>query len=723
MRIAVPGPFLHGLDYILPETLPEPAPGARVWVPIARRRVVGLVMGTTETPEVALDKLKEVLAVLDDEPIFPPVLLKLLQWISQYYHSPIGEVVHTALPALLCQGEAFVSAATERWRLTEAGRAAASRSAPKQTAALSWLRENPEGVSRAQLNAAGINLPIIKALLNKQYLQVSRQAVLPMERETRAPRLSLNPAQAEVLAACQKSLGVFSVKLLEGITGSGKTEVYLQLIAEVLARGEQALVLVPEIGLTPQMVERFQTRFTEAVVVLHSGLTETEKLQHWRWAADGAARIIIGTRSAVFVPCRQLGVVIIDEEHDASFKQQSGVRYSARDVAIVRAQLEGALIVLGSATPSLESLHNAATGKYEHLHLPARAGVASRPKYHLIDMRQQPLQAGLSRPLLSAMQQHLKAGNQVLLFLNRRGYAPVLMCHACGWTATCPHCDAYLTLHQRPLHLNCHHCGAKRAVCKDCPACAEQNSLLQVGVGTERIEEALEQLFPEFRIVRLDRSNVQRKGELERLLNEIHQGKAEILVGTQMLAKGHHFAAVTLVGVVNIDGGLFSSDFRALEHTGQLLLQVAGRAGRVEKQGEVYIQTHHPEHPLLLALLEEGYGSFARQLLNERGEAHWPPFAYLALLRAEAATQTEAADFLSEIRALAESWHMENLSVLGPVPAFMQRRAGYYRLQLLFRANERRVLQACLSALNQHLYANPKHKIRWHIDIDPIEMG
>jgi primosomal protein N' (replication factor Y) len=392
-------------------------------------------------------------------------------------------------------------------------------------------------------------------------------------------------------------------------------------------------------------------------------------------------------------------------------------------MAILRAKIEHCPVILGSATPSLEALHNVTLGKSLHLHLPARAGLASKPSYHLIDMRQQPLQAGLSRPLLQAMQKHLAAGGQVLLFLNRRGYAPVLLCHSCGWIASCKHCDAYMTLHQRPAHLSCHHCGAKSPVVSHCQACDADNSLLQIGVGTERVEEALAQLLPNYRTVRLDRSNVQRKGELEQLLNKVHDREADILIGTQMLAKGHHFEHVTMVGVVNLDGGLFSSDFRALEHTAQLLLQVAGRAGRVEKPGEVYIQTYHPEHPILLTLLEQGYGRFAEQMLKERAEALWPPYSHLALLRAEARSPEQANAFLKDVKNVINSWNISHLIVMGPVPAFMQKKAGYHRLQLLLRSIDRNSLHQVLASLLQHLYENPPRQLRWHMDIDPIEVG
>jgi primosomal protein N' (replication factor Y) len=535
-------------------------------------------------------------------------------------------------------------------------------------------------------------------------------------------KLTLNTEQQIALNVID--IKKFQVSLLEGITGSGKTEVYLQLIEQVIAQGKQALVLVPEIGLTPQTVERFQKRFSVPVVTLHSALTEVEKVKHWAWAFSGEAKIVIGTRSAVFVPFQQLGVIIVDEEHDLSFKQQNGLRYSAREVAIKRAQLDNIPIVLGSATPALESLYHALISKrYQHLVLSQRAGAAKPAQFQLIDMRKQPLSHGLSRPLIEACEQHLQQGGQVLLFLNRRGYAPVLMCHHCGWVAKCGHCDRPYTLHRHPSHLLCHHCARGRPVLKQCPQCESMEGLIEVGSGTERIEEALQQAFPTRSIVRIDRSATQKKGELTALLEKGHSGEADILIGTQMLAKGHHFSGVTMVGVIDADAGLFSSDFRAIERVGQLILQVSGRAGRESKLGEVYIQTLQPQHPLLMVLLKEGYRAFAQQLMQEREQVQWPPFAYLALFRAEAMDKRAAETFLQTLKKALSRLSIPEVTVLGPIPSAMPKRAGYHRFQLLLQSKDRARLHQALHQSLFALYETTARKIRWSLDIDPQEVG
>jgi primosomal protein N' (replication factor Y) len=534
---------------------------------------------------------------------------------------------------------------------------------------------------------------------------------------------SLNQEQKEVLEACLGFQNQFCVQLIEGVTGSGKTEIYLQLIEQALKKGKQALILVPEIGLTPQTIERFEARFGKAIIVLHSKLNDSEKRQHWYLAATGEAKIVIGTRSAVFTPMPELGIIVIDEEHDLSFKQQNGVKYSARDIAVMRAKIENIPIVLGSATPSLESLYNAKKGRYQSYYLLNRAGTSANPGFHLIDMRQQPMQAGLSRPLLEAIQQHLAKKSQVLLFLNRRGYAPVLMCHACGWTAQCNNCDAYFTLHQKPLHLCCHHCGSSHKIVKICPQCHQSENLIHVGMGTEQLETALIKLFPDHKVLRLDKDSTRHKGSLDQILKSVHQREADIIVGTQMLAKGHHFEGVTMVGIIDMDNGLFSSDFRSIERAGQLLIQVAGRAGRVEEKGQVYIQTHQPEHPLLLTLLKEGYSEFSKQLLIEREQALWPPFSYLALLRAEALHSTEVFSFLNHVKNFMQHAHFTHLQILGPAPALMQKKARYFRGQLLLQSQDRPSLHAALKVLQAYLEEIQTHKIRHSIDVDPLEMG
>ncbi|MGL5792031.1 MAG: primosomal protein N', partial [Plesiomonas shigelloides] len=537
------------------------------------------------------------------------------------------------------------------------------------------------------------------------------------------PPLRLNTEQATAVAAINAQDG-FSAWLLDGITGSGKTEVYLNVIERALSQGKQALVLVPEIGLTPQTISRFRQRFAVPVDVLHSALNDSERLAVWQRARRGESAIVIGTRSALFTPLARPGVLVIDEEHDASYKQQDGWRYHARDLAVMRAHAEQIPIILGSATPSLESLLNARQGKYHLLTLASRAGNARPAQQHVIDMRGQPVQAGLSAALLARMRQHLQKGNQVMLFLNRRGFSPALLCHECGWVAHCPRCERPYTFHQATRDLRCHQCDNQHPVPHQCPQCGS-TQLVPVGVGTEQVEHTLEQLLPEFAISRIDRDSTRRKGALEQHLDDIRDGRSQILIGTQMLAKGHHFPDVTLVALLDVDGALFSADFRAAERFAQLYTQVAGRAGRAGKAGEVLLQTHQPEHPLLQTLLQNGYGAFAQQALLERQAAWLPPYTYHVLIRAEDHQSDPPAQLLTQLRTILEASPLldSDFWLLGPAPALQSKRAGRFRWQLLLQHPSRRKLQQILAIARPAFEALPlARKVRWNIDVDPIEM-
>jgi primosomal protein N' (replication factor Y) len=540
----------------------------------------------------------------------------------------------------------------------------------------------------------------------------------------------LNAEQARAVAAVTAALGGFVPFVLDGVTGSGKTEVYIRLIAEVLAAGRQALVLVPEIGLTPQLREQLERRLPGPQAVLHSALAEGERERAWQSAADGRALLVLGTRSACLVPLPRLGLIVVDEEHDASLKQQEGFRYSARDLAVRRAQQAGCPVVLGSATPSLETLHNARAGRYHRLELRHRAGGARAPAVALLDIRGQPLHAGLSRLLRAQVEAETAAGNQVLLFLNRRGFAPVLTCHDCGWVGECRHCDARLTYHLRLRRLWCHHCGWYLAAPAVCPAC-RGTDLRGLGLGTERLEEELRATFPDLSLARIDRDSTRRKGELDRLLAAGRRGETQVLLGTQMLAKGHDFPGVTLVGILDLDQSLYAADFRAPERTAQLIVQVAGRAGRAERPGRVLIQTRHPTHPLLRSLIDGGYAGFAELALAERASAQLPPFAHLALLRADAPAPEVPLEFLRQARALALAQLAEagaggqgaGVSVSSPVPAPMERRAGRYRAQLLVEAPLRGALQRFLGPWVAALWSLGRPRgLRWSVDVDPLDM-
>jgi primosomal protein N' (replication factor Y) len=529
------------------------------------------------------------------------------------------------------------------------------------------------------------------------------------------------PEQRLAVDAIAAANGVFAPFLLHGVTGSGKTEVYLRAIEAVVARGEQALVLVPEIALTPQLVARFAQRFDAPLAVLHSSLTDQERLRAWRAARSGAAPVVIGTRSAIFAPLARPGLIVVDEEHDPSYKQQEGFRYSARDLALVRAQRLAIPVVLGSATPSLESLERVRAGRATLLSLPNRTAGASQPALHLIDLRKHGETQGIATPTLFAIKRHLEAGGQVLLYLNRRGYAPSLFCPACGWVAPCPRCDARLTVHQRDQRLHCHHCGTEQRMPQICPDCGE--AVKPVGQGTERIEETLARLFPDVPLARIDRDAVRRRGALEAALERVTSGEVKLLVGTQMLTKGHHFPDVSLVVVLNADQGLFGTDFRASERLAQTIVQVAGRAGRAERPGEVLIQTEYPEHPLLARLVAGGYDAFASAALEERQQARWPPFARVAVLRAEAAHREAPTAFLDRARELAESMSTAGVEVLGPAAAPMERRAGHFRAQLLLHAPTHSPLQKMFGLWLPALEQLPEaRRVRWSLDVDPLEL-
>lgn len=531
----------------------------------------------------------------------------------------------------------------------------------------------------------------------------------------------LREEQRVAVDAVGAALGHFGAFVLHGVTGSGKTEVYLRLVERVLQQGRRALVLVPEIGLTPQLVGRFRDRFDTPMAVLHSALTDSERLTAWRQAFSGHARIMLGTRSAVFAPVPDLGIIIVDEEHDSSFKQhEGGFRYSARDLAVVRAQRADVPVLLGSATPALESLQNVAGGRYVRLALPYRAAKAEPPRMSLVDLRSNAGHAGVSTPAIQAIERHLRDDGQVLVFLNRRGYAPTLLCTACGWIAPCRECDARLTVHLSAGRLRCHHCGFDTELPSRCPQCGF--AVKPVGQGTERIEESLASLFPGVALARLDRDVVRRRGDMEEVMRRMSSGEARILVGTQMVTKGHDFPNVTLVVVLNADQGLFSTDFRAPERLAQTIVQVAGRAGRGTKPGEVLIQTEFPGHPLLLSLLSEGYDGFARTALTEREQASWPPFSRLAAVRDSAKTAESALEFLTEARKLAGT-PPRGLKLLGPVPAAMSKRAGRYHAQLLIEGADRsslhHFLDSWLPAVEQLQSAR---RVRWALDVDPIEL-
>ncbi|MEN4770841.1 primosomal protein N' [Duffyella gerundensis] len=727
VQVVLPVPLARKFDYLLPATL-TPAVGGRVSVPFGNRKMVGIVVGFSEQSDFPEAQLKQVVEVIDHASLFPPSLWRILQWAADYYHFPLGEVLFHALPVLIRQGKPAQSAPLWQWVISEQGKETAPESlknARKQQQALAMLRQRP--IYRHEVSEFDLTDKILQTLRAKGLCELQEHARAQHDWRTdfrvNGERLRLNTEQAMAVGAIRAEDAHFSAWLLNGITGSGKTEVYLSVLENVLESGRQALVLVPEIGLTPQTIARFRERFAVPIDVLHSGLNEGERLAVWLRARQGETAIVIGTRSALFTPLARPGVIIIDEEHDSSYKQQEGWRYHARDLAVFRAREENIPIIMGSATPALETLHNAQSGKYRMLMLNKRAGNASTALQQLIDLKGVKVVGGLSPALIAKMRQHLNANNQVLLFLNRRGFSPALMCHDCGWIAECQRCDHYYTLHQQHRQLRCHHCDSQRPLPWQCPQCGSTH-LVPVGLGTEQLEQNLSQLFPDVPLSRIDRDTTSRKGALEQHLADVHRGGARILIGTQMLAKGHHFPDVTLVSLLDVDGALFSADFRSAERFAQLYTQVAGRAGRAGKQGEVLLQTHHPDHPLLQTLLQHGYGSWAQQTLLERKAVFLPPFTSHALFRAEDNDNQQASAFLQQLRNLLEASPLNDVSlwVMGPVPALLAKRSGRYRWQLLLQHPSRAVLQRLLKSTLPLITTLPAaRKVKWTLDVDPTE--
>jgi len=729
LQVALDTPLRRVFDYLPPaESAADaqgPTPlGVRVRVPFGRRQLIGILVGITAESAIPPSKLKAAIGFLDRQPVYDPVTFELLRWAADYYHHAVGEVYAAALPVNLRSGQAIFES-TQHWDLTEPGRLElsrpSSRRAPQQRALLAWLAEHPGATAEAvgEVFKSGQ----LRTLSQRGWIEAREQEAAPSAAPiiAHAGTLDLTGAQAQAVDTIIATLASFSVHLVYGVTGSGKTEVYLRIIAAAIAAGGQALVLVPEIALTPQLVERFRRRFSAGVAVVHSGLSDGERRDAWRTAHSGAARIIIGTRSAVFTSLPRLSLIVVDEEHDASYKQHEGFRYSARDLAVMRARGANVPVILGSATPSLETLENAASGRYVKHLLPQRPGAAQPPRLSLVDLRRHAAEQGLSGPAIQAIDVHLKAGGQIIVFLNRRGYAPSLFCNSCGWIAPCAHCDARMTLHRRAQQLRCHHCGAQGPVPTICGSCGQ--ALLAVGQGTERVEETLMRLFPDAPLARLDRDTASARGSIQTVLDRVHSGEARILVGTQMLTKGHHFPEVTLVVILDADQGLFASDFRATERLAQTITQVAGRAGRETRPGEVMIQTEFPEHPLLNRLIADGYESFAASALEERREAGWPPYSRLALLRAEAKDRQGLDAFLNAALESARRLDEAAVKVLGPAPALIARRADHFRAHLLIETAARSTLQRFLARWLPRVELLPGPSgLRWSIDVDPLEV-
>lgn len=728
LRIALPGPIRILFDYLPPIDQGEILiPGIRLKVPFGRSSRCGVLIKLDTKSNLPAGRLKRIESVIDRTPLLNEEDLSFLFWAANYYQHPLGDVVFHALPVRLRKCQLPTTTGSKGWRLTPEGKdvdPTLLQRAHRQAAILTRLKPHPNGMAQSLLmEQCGDCSSSLRSLRQKQWIESCEIAQAPTGVVDPTPSPVLSEAQRQAVNQVAEQLNRFKAFLLDGVTGSGKTEVYLNLIEQILRQQQQVLVLVPEIGLTPQLVRRFEQRLGLSVTLLHSGLSDGARERAWLAASRGEARLLLGTRSAIFTPLPRLGLIIVDEEHDLSYKQQEGFRYSARDLAVVRARRTGCPILLGSATPSLESLHNSQLGRYLRIPLLERVGKAKLPKMDIIDIRSSRLEGGLSPALISQINNCLRAGEQVMLFLNRRGYAPLVTCHACGWLSDCPRCDARMTLHLVSKLLWCHHCGHQQKTPSACPTCGSPD-LRPLGQGTERLESALKALFPDTPVARIDRDSTSRKGSLEKLLKEIRADRYGLLIGTQMLAKGHHFPNVTLVGLLDVDQGLFGADYRAAERMAQLIIQVAGRAGRAEKPGRVLIQTRHPDHPLLQTLILRGYSAFAQDALTERQLANLPPFSYQALLRAESTRQEDPVNFLTEAAAAGKALlTTDGLEFWGPVPAPMERRAGKIRAHLLIQAADRAQLHRWLDQWILRLTELPgASKVRWSLDVDPQEM-
>ena len=733
VEVAIPVPMYQTFHYLCNEH--DLLVGTRVLVPFGPRKVVGIVCrqpSNNINVDIDLKKLKEIECALDTSPVLNQHMLDLAQWMSAFYHHPIGEVLHSLLPASLrkhIDGKAKSSVTLLPYLRMTSNSAAHSdvdellgRSVKQgQLYTLIHSAKNKKlafAEAKEQFSAS-----VIKALCDKHLIEKYEEALQPgswQESVEIGSKPLPNIEQSMAISTISLCLG-FDTFLIEGVTGSGKTEVYLQIIEPLLVQGKQVLILVPEIGLTPQTVRRFEVRFNTRVGVLHSNLNDSDRLSVWRQARDGSIGIVIGTRSSIFTQLKNPGMIIVDEEHDESFKQQDNLKYHARDIAVYRAKKLGIPLVLGSATPSLESLHNALEKKYKFLELPNRAGNASMPTQRLMDIKGQEMQFGIAEGMLEKMQQHLADGNQVMVFVNRRGYAPALLCHHCGFVEYCERCDNPMTVHKIQHNLQCHRCADIRYLPKKCSQCGS-SEIDTFGYGTEQLQHGLETLFPEYSSVRIDSDSVRGKGKLDQLLQEINQKQYQILVGTQILSKGHHFPDVTFVLILDVDSALFSADFRAPEKLAQLVTQLAGRAGRSDKAGEMWLQTHCPEHPLLQDLINNGYSDFARYALLERKHAQLPPHEFQICIRSESHKKGLANQFL--VLCADTFSQFKHAKVLGPFPAAIEKRQGRFRFNLVIQSASRKYLQEITQQANAALYQLPIAKqVRWSIDVGPIDFS
>lgn len=733
LEIALPVPLHRTFDYLY-LALPNQTVGVgcRARVTLGNKEYVGIVVKQKEQSQVALKKLKQIVELIDQVPLLNEQDIELAQWVIRYYHAPPGEIINLLFHGQMRRGGSANTEIERRWLLATRPKGEAESqlaNAPKQRVLWKAAKERNAPFTRNELLqavGAGFSAPWHALCAKGLILPVEECNEDPMDGSVTfpplvvaSPRYALSDEQHAARDLILPRLDAFNCLLLDGVTGSGKTEVYLQAMTIILEKQQQVLVLVPEIGLISQLAHRIRRRFGIEVAVYHSELGEKARLAVWHGLANNQLRVVVGTRSALFLSLPKLGLIVVDEEHDLSYKQQEAVRYSARDVAVRRAQLNQIPILLGSATPSLESLANVERGRYTMVKLSQRVSNQTLPDVRLVDTRGTIAKDGLSAELINAMHEHLDAGSQVLLFLNRRGYSPVIYCADCGWTACCPYCSARMTYHTNKNLLSCHHCNTSRPLQNICPKC-KGSRLLPVGKGTERVEAAIRSRFPNKNAVRIDRDSVPSSTHLDKIMQAARDKKVDILLGTQMLAKGHHLPGITLAAIIDMDSALYSVDFRSLERAGQMITQVFGRSGRGESQGQVIIQTSLPEHPVLELLLRRGYSVFAQHLLTERRDAHLPPYSFQASIRAQGYAKYEVNDFLRRVAELIRSMNIPNVFLFGPMSGALEKCAGHYRMVLIVQSETRSPLQNCLQRLV--LILDKEHttsRVRWHIDVDP----
>lgn len=723
---AIALPLYRLFEYRLVDDSEPAVVGGRYRLPFGRGTRCGILLGVSDRSDFDAAKIKPVDERVDTEAVLGEHMLALARWMAEYYLQPPGDVIFQCLPGYLRGTRRHESPRVKRWRLNQvsaADLASLQRKSPRQFEICEALQRQPEGLTAAQFKQINANWhAAVKALESKQLLAWEWDDK-PFSVQIDATRPQLSPEQAAIMQAIEPALQEFAVHLLDGVTGSGKTEIYLRLIERCLANGQQAIYLVPEIGLTSQLIDRIQQRFGDCFAISHSALTDYQRYRAWDRFRRGEVGIMLGTRSSLFSQCERLGLIVIDEEHDHSYRQEDGVRYHARDVAIKRAQMLDIPIVLGSATPALESIANCERSTYRRYRMDQRPTRFPPPPIELIDVRDSRFDFGCAAATFKRIDSHLQNGGQVLVYLNRRGFAPIVMCHECGWQSQCRNCDARLTLHQSLQTLLCHHCGYSESIPEVCPDCGH-TEVRHYGIGTEQLQLGLEQRYPQVPVLRVDRDVIASRDALKSRLQQLQSGEPCILIGTQMIAKGHDYPAITLSVVLDADQALFSASYRASERLAQTLLQVCGRSGRGDRPGEAIVQTRFPEHPMMQSLVHRSYRDIADELLQERRLLGFPPYARVVIFRADAQELKQALAKLEEIRALLQqARRFQQLSSIGPIAALMTRRIGRYRAQLSLLATDYQVLRSVLSEAMPAIQEIPSTpRVSWSVDVDAFDL-